>query len=71
MADLTDRIEAAAAGPAQVSGDAGSVTEQSLADLIAADEYLRTVAADSPASVAPTKPHRGVRFTRLLPPGGA
>jgi hypothetical protein len=62
MADLKDVIEQIASGPASVSNDGGSVQQQSLADVIAADKYL-----NSKDSTATSK--RGLRITKLLPPG--
>lgn len=62
MSDLSQRIEEVAAGPAEVQSDAGRVREQSLEDLVKADQHLA-------ANTAAGKPHRGLRFTRLVPPG--
>lgn len=62
ISDLTSIIEEAAGGPAAASGDAGSVTQQPLPDLLAVREKL---AANSGAG----KPRRGIRFTKLVPPG--
>ncbi len=53
-------VATGAAGPLTVSGDAGSVTQRSVADLIAAANYLAGVAA------AQTR-NKGVRFSRLIP----
>lgn len=58
----TDALNLALGGPAEVSGDAGSVKQHSLSDLIAADKYLA-------ARCATTKARRGLRFTKLVPPG--
>ena len=60
--NLEDAIRTAAHGPAKVSGDAGSVEQQKLADLIAADKYLVE-------KCAVEKPRRGLRFNKLVPPG--
>ncbi len=55
-------IIAALSGPQSVSGDAGSVTNRSIDDLIKAANYLRGVdAANSPS--------RGLRFSRMIPDG--
>jgi hypothetical protein len=62
--DLQDKIEENAAGPAKVSGDAGSVEQHSLADQIAADRYLA-------AKDAAKKKRRGLRFNKIAPPGTA
>lgn len=61
-AELIERIRAVASGPAEVSSDAGRVVEQNLEDLL---EAARQLAAQASAA----KPHRGLRFTRLVPPG--
>lgn len=62
--DAAAALAAAAAGPAEVSGDAGSVRQHSLPDLIAADRYLL-------AKDAALNRRRGLRFNRLVPPGAA
>lgn len=61
---LTDAIRENAAGPAKASGDSMTVEQHSIQDQIAADRYLASKAAAS-------KPHRGMRFTRIVPPGAA
>jgi hypothetical protein len=55
-------ILAAAAGPAEVSGDAGSVKQQPIKDLIEYEKFLRS-------KCATTNPHRAIRFIKLVPPG--
>lgn len=60
--DLDATILANAQGPAQASSDAGSFTQQKLTDLIEADRYLASKCAGSKTS-------RGLRFTKLVPPG--
>ena len=62
--NLDTTIRENAAGPRRASGDAGSVEQHSLADQIAADRYLAAKQA------ARTK-RRGVRFSKLVPPGSA
>ena len=57
-------LNAALAGPKVIEGDAGKVEQHSIADLIAADRYLRTT-TDSVGTGA----RRGLRFTKLNPPG--
>jgi hypothetical protein len=57
-----DALAAAVAGPKRVKGDAGEVEQQPLPDLIEADRYLASKAAASSGA-------RGVRFTKLVPPG--
>lgn len=58
----SDALSAALAGPAKVSGDAGSVESHKIADMIAADQYL--AAKDAASST-----RQGLRITRLIPPG--
>ena len=60
--DLEQTIQQNAAGPAKASGDAGSVEQHKLSDQIAADRYLCSKQA------AKSK-RRGLRFTKLIPPG--
>lgn len=62
MADLTTQIEDAAAGPKMVKADGVEVQAQDLNKLIEADKYLKS-------SSAAAKPHRGLRFTKLIPGG--
>ncbi len=64
MADetITDAIRENAVGPAKASGDSGSFEQHSIQDQIAADQYLAS-------KRAATKPHRGLRFSRIVPPG--
>lgn len=59
---ITDAIRTNAAGPVKASGDSISVEQHSIQDQIAADRYLASKAAAN-------KPHRGMRFTRIIPPG--
>lgn len=60
--DLKDAIAANANGPAEVQGDEGRVKQHPLPDQILADQHLKRNAAAK-------KPHRGVRFTKLISPG--
>jgi len=60
--DLTDAIRDNAAGPQSASGDEGSIRQHPLKDQIEADRYLASKTAAS-------RPHRGLRFTKLNPPG--
>lgn len=55
-------LAAAALGPKSVTVDGMTTVAQSPADLIAVDKYLRGKAAAA-------SPRRGLRFTRLIPPG--
>lgn len=60
--DLSDAIEQAAQAPARVSGDAGSVDQQPLPDIIKADQYL------SAKRGIQTK-NLGLRSRKITPPG--
>ncbi len=62
--NLEDQIRENASGPAKASGDAGSVEQHKLTEQIAADKHL----ADKQAV---TKPTRGLRFNKLVPPGAS
>jgi hypothetical protein len=55
-------LASAIAGPAKVQGDAGMVESHKLSDLIEADKYQS-------AKCAGSSPRRGLRITRLIPPG--
>jgi hypothetical protein len=60
--DLEDTIRQNAEGPAKASNDAGSVEQHSLRDQIEADRYLAS-------KEATRKKGRGLRFSKLVPPG--
>ena len=62
--DLEQTIRENAAGPKRAQGDSGSVEQHSLAEQIEADRYLA-------AKDAVRKPTKGLRFTKLVPPGTA
>lgn len=63
MADeIRDAIEENAVGPAEVTVDGATRRQHSLREQIEADRYL------TPAS---SKPARGMRITKLIPPGTA
>lgn len=64
MPDLTDTIEAIVAGPAEVSSDAGTVKAQDPLKVIEVDRYLA-------GKTAVATPYRGLRFTKLQPPGAS
>lgn len=64
MPDLSDTIETLAAAPASVSAGDTSVSEQPIGEVIKADQYLAQ-------KDAAEKVHRGLRFTKLKPPGAA
>lgn len=57
-----DALTAAIAGPKRVKGDAGEVEQHPLPDLIAAEKYAASRCAG-------TSPRRGLRITKLIPPG--
>jgi hypothetical protein len=63
MADnsLDQSIRENAQGPAKASGDSGSVEQHSLQDQIEADKYLAS-------KQAAKQKHRGLRFSKLVPP---
>lgn len=61
---IENAIRDAATTPQAVTADGVTVTQRPLADQIAADRYLASKAA------AKTKT-RGLRFTRIIPPGAA
>lgn len=63
MADeIQDQILNDAQKPAAMAGDNQSVTKRPLSELIAADQYLR-------GSTGARKAHRGMRITKVVPPG--
>lgn len=73
MADLTDTIESAAADPSSASSDGQSATARPLADLIAADKYLKGQDAltGTNANGGPRSGWGAVRMARAIPPGAA
>ncbi len=60
---LSDQIQQAAQEPAKVRVDGASVEAPKLAGPIEADRYLA-------ARQAALRNHRGLAFTKLVPPGG-
>lgn len=58
----SEALEAAVAGPRRMKVDNVEAEQQPLADLIAADRHLASRAAAS-------RPARGLRITKLVPPG--
>lgn len=65
MADeLNDIIEAAAADPKKATVDGTTVEAHSLKDLVEAAKFL-----NSAGSTAVSRPNRGIRITKLVPPG--
>ena len=61
---LDQTIRENAQGPAEAHGDAGGVKQHSLKDQIEADRFLASKQAVKSKS-------RGVRFTKLSPPGAS
>ena len=60
--DLTEVIKRNAEGPAEATGDSGSMRQHSLPDQIAADKYLAGKSAMSSGSM-------GLRRRKIVPPG--
>jgi len=60
--DLSSQIQSLANSPAEVSGDAGSVKQRPVSELIEADRYLASKAAIA-------NPLKGLRFAKIKPPG--
>lgn len=73
MADLTDTIEEAAQDPASASSDGQSATARPIADLIAADRYLKGQQAteSTNAQGGPRSGWGALRAAKAIPPGGA
>jgi len=61
---LEQTIRENAAGPKRAQGDSGSVEQHDLKDQIEADKYLAS-------KDAVKKPNRGLRLTKIVPPGAA
>ena len=62
--DLTTQLQQAGIDPATVTVDGQSVTVQDPAKLILLQQFLQGQAAMA-------NPNRGIRFSKLLPPGAA
>jgi hypothetical protein len=60
--DLEAAIETAAENPQSASVDGVTVTQRSLSELIEADKYLQ-------AKKAARRKNRGLRYTKIVPPG--
>jgi len=60
--DLTNSIKTTAEGPSSVSIDGNTITQQKVADQIAADRYLSS-------KTAVRHGHRGLRFSKAVAPG--
>lgn len=56
-------LDAAASQPAKMSGDAGSVEQRSIPDLIALDKHVASKAAGK------KRVPFGIKFGRIVPPG--
>ena len=65
MPDLTSTIEEAAGQPLEAQTDMGRVRARSLDELIEADRYLK----ENTASDGVNGRRRGLRFSKLVPPG--
>jgi len=61
---LDQTIRENAEGPAEAHGDSGGVKQHSLPDQIEADRYLASKQAAKSKS-------RGLRFSKLAPPGAS
>jgi len=59
---LEQTIRENAAGPKRAQGDSGSVEQHDLKDQIEADKYLAS-------KNGVKKPNRGLRLTKIVPPG--
>jgi hypothetical protein len=62
--DLEQAIAENAKGPAKASGDSGSMEQHPLTEQIAADRYLASKQAARSKS-------KGIRISKLVPPGSA
>lgn len=59
---IDERLAEAINEPRSATNDGVSATQHSLAELIAAAKFLA-------AQKGAKQPHRGLRFTKLVPPG--
>jgi len=62
--ELVDIIQENAAGPAEVTGDAGGMKQHPLRDQIEADRYLSSKDASR-------RKNRGLNLVKFSPPGAA
>lgn len=71
MPDLSDTIETVAGEPAEASGDTGSMKQQPIPDLIAADAYLsgKTALEGTGVNGGPKSGWNCLRIARAIPPG--
>ena len=58
---LEDKISEVANGPSKASGDAGSIEQQNLKDLVEADKYLANKSASRGQGL-------GIKRVKLVPP---
>lgn len=63
---LLESLRDLAAKPSYVQGDAGAINMRPMADLIAAHRYLLSTSATTTVGVSG---RRGLRFSKLNPPG--
>lgn len=62
MSDISDALQSKALEPASMSVDGQTVSQRSIADLIAADKYQRSVAATAAGRLP-------FSMRKLVPPG--
>jgi hypothetical protein len=60
--DLVDRIVENVTRPQSASNDMGSATQVPIREQIEADRYAKSIAAAA-------NPHRGLRYSKVVPPG--
>lgn len=63
--EVRDQIQENVRAPQRVKGDEGEVEEHDLTEQIAADRFL------SSADAVDASGSRGLRFSKIKPPGGA
>lgn len=66
---LSDNLETNASNPKRIRSDAGELEEHTLGDQIAADKYLRSLAAAAAARANNNGAYGGIRISRGIPPG--
>jgi hypothetical protein len=64
LSAIDDKIEENAQRPKRFSGDSETVEQHDLSEQIKASKHLA-------GNQAATKGHRGIRFTKLIPPGAS
>jgi hypothetical protein len=65
--DIRDSVAEVAQGPRRVKTGQREIEEHSLTEALDAADRIESKAAQATAA---TKPHFGLRFTKLVPPGG-